>query len=382
MDDASRFHRLIDRYVSGRVDRRDFLAALGAAGVACGVVGGPMGFLARIAHAAGRIRYDGFGGTVDKAVTDFAIEPFVKRTGTQVDRGSYGGMDEFLTKVKASSPGEYNVFLCNDQFNYKRFSDLGYATELDESKIPNLKNCAPATVNLYRKLSPNARLSGVPYVYGVSVWAYNTKRVDGGSVEKAGVNALIDPKFKGKIGGDMNWANRIWYAALQAGQNPNDIHDMNAVWDRVRQSREVVLKYYTSGAEQMSLLANEEVWIADVWSGRVAVLQRQGHPLKTVVPPGARTYVGTMYVLKGSPMDAAQALLNAMLEPEAAIAVSKAMAYPTVLDPGKFKLPEEITSLAGFDPTGTFNSVTFEDPVYWTAHALDWQRQFQRIVTR
>jgi spermidine/putrescine transport system substrate-binding protein len=116
----------------------------------------------------------------------------------------------------------------------------------------------------------------------------------------------------------------------------------NAVWDRVRQSKDVVLKYYSSGAEQMSLLANEEVWLGDVWSGRVAVLQRQGHPLKTVVPPGARTYVGTMYVLKGSPMDAAHQLLNAMLEPEAAIAVSKAMAYPTVLDPTKFKLPDEI----------------------------------------
>ena len=89
-----------------------------------------------------------------------------------------------------------------------------------------------------------------------------------------------------------------------------------------------------------------------------------------------------MYVLKGSPMDAAHQLLNAMLEPEAALAVSKAMAYPTVLDPTKFKLPDEITSLAGFDPTGTFASVTFEDPVYWTSHALEWQKQFQRIVTR
>ena len=161
--------------------------------------------------------------------------------------------------------------------------------ELDESKIPSLRNCAPATVNLYRKLSPTGKLSGVPYVSGVSVWAYNTKRVDGASVERAGVNALIDPKFKGKIAGDMNWANRIWFAALQAGQNPNDIKDMNAVWDKVRQSKDVVLKYYSSGAEQMSLLANEEVWLGDVSSGRVAVLQRQGHPLKTVVPPGART---------------------------------------------------------------------------------------------
>lgn len=379
MEERTRYRKLIERYLEGGLSRRDFLAVLGVAGAMCGVVDGPMGMLA--AHAAGRIRYDGWGGTVDKAVTEFALEPFTKKTGIQVDRGSYGGMDEFLTKVKAATPGEHHVFLCLDQFNYKRFSDLGYATELDETKIPNLKNCAPATIDIFRRLT-NGKLSGVPYVYGVSVWGYNTSRVDGASVERAGVNALIDTRYKGKIGGDMNWAQRIWYAALQSNQNPNDIRDMNAVWDKVRQSKDVVLKYYSSGAEQMSLLANEEIWLGDVWAGRVAILQKQGHPLKVVVAPGARSYVGPMYVLKGAPMDAAHALLNAMLEPEAAIAVSKAMAYPTVLDPTRFKLPDEITSLAGFDPTGKFTTVTFEDPIYWAKNALEWQRQFQRIVTR
>jgi spermidine/putrescine transport system substrate-binding protein len=381
MADSTPYHRLIDRYVDGRIARRHFLAVLGAAGVACGVAGGPMTFLARYAAAAGRLRYDGWGGTVDKAITDFAIDPFVKRTGIQVDRGAYGGMDEFLTKVQASAPGEYNVFLCLDQFNYKRFSDLGYASELDESKIPNLKHCMPVAVDLFRKIS-NGKLSGVPYVYGVSVYGYNTKRVDPAYVERVGINVLIDPKFKDKITGDLNWANRIWIAAQQSGQNPNNIADMNAVWDRVRRSKSVVLKYYTSGAEQMNLLASEEAWLGDVWAGRVAVLQREGHPFKTVVPPGARTYVGPLYVIKGSPMDAAHALLNAMLEPEAAIAVAKAMAYPPVLDPTRFKLPEEVTSLPGFDPTGTLANVTFQEPTYWTSHALEWQKQFQRIVTR
>jgi extracellular solute-binding protein/TfdA family taurine catabolism dioxygenase TauD len=165
------------------------------------------------------------------------------------------------------------------------------------------------------------------------------------SARSGGVSRLA---FKGKIAGDINWASRIWIAAQQSGQDPNAIADMDKIFDRLRKSKEVVLKYYSSGAEQMSLLANEEVWIADVWAGRVAILQRQGQPLRTIVPPGARTYVGNMYVLKGSPMDAAQELVNFMLEPDAAIAVSKALAYPTVLDPTRFKLPEEITSLAGF----------------------------------
>jgi spermidine/putrescine transport system substrate-binding protein len=383
MDDTTRYRRWLERYLNGGLDRRSFLAGLGSAGLAYGLAGGPMAPLGRAARAQAQnhIRYDGFGGTVDKAVGDYALDPFTKKTGIRVDRGSYGGMDEFLTKVKASSPGEYNVFLCTDQFNYKRFTDLGYAVELDEAKIPNLKNCMPVTVDLYRKLT-NGKVSAVPYVYSVSCYAYNTEKVDSGYADQAGIDLLIDPKFKGKIAGDLNWASRIWIAAQQSGQDPNAIKDMDKIIEFLRRSKEVVLKYYSSGAEQMSLLANDEAWIADVWAGRVAILKRQGKPLKTIVPPNARTYVGNMYVLKGSPMDAAHELLNFMLEPDAAIAVSKALAYPTVLDPTRFKLPEEITSLAGFDPTGTLANVKLEDAAYWTQHALDWQKQFQRVVTR
>ncbi len=382
MDDTTRYRRLVERYMNGGMERRHFLGLLGMAGLAFGIVGGPMSFLARQARAATRIRYDGWGGTVDKALNDNAFEAFTKRTGITIDKGSYGGMDEFLTKVRASAAGEYNVFFCLDQFNYKRFGDLGYASELDEKKIPNLANCIPATVELYRGLSPGGKLSSVPYVYSVTVFAYNTKHIKADYIDKAGVGALVDPQWKGKLAGEDSFSARIWFAALQTGQNPNDIKDMNVVWEKIRQSKDLVLKYWKSGAEQMSLFANEEIWISDAWSGRVAVLERQGHPVKSVVPKGARSYVGNMYVIKGSPSDAAHELLNALLEPEASIAVSKAMAYPTVIDPTKFKIPDEISSLPGFDPTGKFAGLTLEDPNYWTKNAQDWQRQYQRVVTR
>jgi len=42
---------------------------------------------------------------------------------------------------------------------------------------------------------------------------------------------------------------------------------------------------------------------------------------------------------------------------------------------------EEITSLAGFDPTGTLAEVKLENADYWTRNALDWQKQFQRVIT-
>ena len=139
--ESNRYERLLERYMNGGMSRRQFLTVLGATAATFGVMGSPFRAL-----AAGKIRYDGFGGTVDKAVGEHALDPFSKKTGTTVERGSYGGMDEFLSKLQASAPGQYNVFLATDQYNYQRFSDLGYSTQLDEGKIPNLKNCAPATV--------------------------------------------------------------------------------------------------------------------------------------------------------------------------------------------------------------------------------------------
>ena len=62
----------------------------------------------------------------------------------------------------------------------------------------------------------------MPYVYSVSCYAYNTQQVDAAYVDKAGIDLLIDTKFKGKIGGDYNWASRIWIAAQQSGQDPNE----------------------------------------------------------------------------------------------------------------------------------------------------------------
>ncbi|MEA2780974.1 MAG: spermidine/putrescine transport system substrate-binding protein, partial [Rhodospirillaceae bacterium] len=58
------------------------------------------------------------------------------------------------------------------------------------------------------------------------------------------------------------------------------------------------------------------------------------------------------------------------------------MAYPTVLDPTRFKLPQSITSLPGFDPTGQLANIRFQDPAYWIKNEHDWIKRYQRIVSR
>lgn len=190
---------------------------------------------------------------------------------------------------------------------------------------------------------------------------------------------MVDPAYKGKIGGWGEWKTRIWYAALQTNQNPNDIKDIEAVWNMVREHRDLALKYWNSGAELMSLLAEEEIYVTEAWSGRVRALQEQGHDIGYLDPPGGLAWQECIFVIKGSPMEACEELLDFMLEPEVAIAVAEGQNYPPALDPTKVELTDKVKSLPAFDPTGTLDNLNFFDPVYWNSNEANWSKTFSRV---
>jgi spermidine/putrescine transport system substrate-binding protein len=171
----------------------------------------------------------------------------------------------------------------------------------------------------------------------------------------------------------------MWYAALHTGQSPNKISKLNDVWDALREQRGMIKKYWASGSELMSLLANDEIYATVAWSGRVANLQAQGHPIGYLAPNNTYSWMEYMYVLKGTDMAVAQKLLNFMLEPEPAIAVAEGQKYPPSLDPRKVSMPESIRKLPAFDPTGTLDGYLFADPAYWNSHQVEWTEKWDRI---
>lgn len=379
-EDTARYQRLLERYRSGDIDRRTFLGLLGAAGMAAGLGGGIMGALGRQALAAEvkQVRFDGWGGVVSEAFRKHAFDPYEKETGINVVDGTFASSDQFLTRVKASQPGEYNIFHASGVFDYARYVDLGYGAVLNEDNIPNLKYVMQALEQPFRKVT-GGTLSATPYDYGTTALAYNKKHISDAEIREKGANILNDARYKGKIGGWSDWRTRIWYAALQTGQHPNDIRDLDAVWEKLREHRELVLKYWESGAELMSLLAEEEIYVTEAWSGRVAGLQQQGHPIGYYDPPNSYAWQECLFVLKGSPMTACERLLNFMLEPDVQIAVAEGQNYPPALDPTKYDVGDKVRNLPAFDPTGTLKNLTFADPQYWNGHEADWAKQFGRI---
>lgn len=379
-DQNENLDAVYESFKDGKISRRDFVKYISIAGAAAGIVGGPFGMIQK-AFAADSITCHSWGGSTSEALRKYAFDPFTKATGVKVVDAAFTGMDAFLTQVKASYPpgGEFNIAHLSAVYDYARYTALGFGVKLDESKIPNLKNVMPKMTNTLRKITKGT-LSAVPFDLGQTGIAYNTNKIPKAKAEKLGASLLWDKSLKGKLGswgGDFR--TNMWYAALHTGQSPNNITDLNAVWDALKEQRSLIKKYWASGSELMSLLGNGDIYATVAWSGRVSALQKQGHPIGYLAPDGTYSWMEYMYVLKGTDLNIAQKLLNFMLEPEAAIAVAKGQSYPTSLDPTKVPMPDEVKKLPAYDPTGKLEGYLFADPAYWNGHQIEWAEKWDRI---
>ena len=379
IDGQRRYTRLLERYRAGTINRRTFLGLVGIAGIAAGVTTPRLAGLARTALAQEpEIRFDGWGGIVSEALRRFAFDPYEAATGATVVDRTFGAEAEVFTAARAGQQGDYHLIHSSGVPWYKRWIDAGYGVVLNENSIPNLSLVMARLIEPLRTVTPDG-LSAVPYDYGTTGLAFNTTRLSPSEAAALGPDMLLLEEFAGRISGDSDWQARVWYGALLSGQDPNAIEDIDAVWDKVRRHRDLVNKYYTSGAELMDLLATEEVFITDAWSGRVAALQQQGYPIGYLDPPGSLAWMDTMLVLKGAPLEMAEELLNFMLEPETAIAVAEGQNYPPSLDPTKVTMTDTVAGLPAFDPTGRLDGLNFADPVYWTNIEAEWKPVWQRI---
>lgn len=374
--DYRQLDHLKSRFLAGDLDRRSFLGLVGIAGLAAGVTGGPLRAMAQA--GVKEIKFHAWGGVAQEAMRKTGIAQFEKATQIKIVEGTFGLEEEILTQARAGRPGDFHVVNSAGIAWYKRWTDAGFGVVLNENNIPNLKHVMAAAIDPFRKVTPNG-LSAIPYSYGNTGIAYNKKYI---STERASAERemlMIDPKLKGKLSGHNDFQTRIWAAALQTKQDPNNIKDMDAIWAKVRESRSLVKKYWGSGAESTELLASEEVYASDIWSGRAAALMARNSDIGYVDYSKGYCWGSDLLVLKGAPVEACEQFLNFLLDPQVLIAVAEAQLYPPTLDPTKVALPDAVKALPNFDPTGTLSKFAVSDPDYWTKNEKSWKPMYSRI---
>ncbi|MGE4239212.1 ABC transporter substrate-binding protein [Ramlibacter sp.] len=370
--------RLLKQHRDGDISRRRLMQG----------VGGLLGYYATLcapsiarAQEAVTLRYDAYGGVGQKYFSDNVLTPVAAKIKATVNQGSFGSPEEFLAKVQTAKPGDYNFFECAPTLSYLRFTKLGLGAELDEAKIPRLKDVLPQAIADYKKVHPGG-LSAVPYYLSVVTIAYNTTHISKEDAEKAGANLLIRPDLKQRIAGEDNYRTRMWYAALQTGQNPNNITDLEPIWAKIRESKNLVLKYWTTAAEQMSLLAGGSVWASDAWGVRVFNLRKNGAPIGSFRPRGLYQGVGGIFALKGSPLNAYYEIADMMLRPEVQQSAAIELGFLPAVQSTRLQVTPQLAAVPGFDPTGKYDGIVNMDSEYWANNADRWSREYRRVLSR
>ncbi|TIO72441.1 MAG: twin-arginine translocation signal domain-containing protein, partial [Mesorhizobium sp.] len=167
---TKRLERLHDRYVNGDLSRRTFLSLTAAAAASAGL---SMPWMSRALAAVEQVRFDGWGGTVQEAIDKYAFQPYTAKTKIKVVQGTFGDENEIITKIKTAKPGDFQIVHSSGVNYYIKYVNAGMNSEINEANIPNMANVLQPIIEPFRKLTP--KLSAVPYDYGTTGIAYNTK---------------------------------------------------------------------------------------------------------------------------------------------------------------------------------------------------------------
>ncbi len=381
-DITKQYEGLRERFGNGDIDRRTFLSSIGLMAMAAGAVTTSSSVLSRAAQAAtDQIRFDSFGGFSGQAFRKFAFDPFTAKTGIKVAEGSYGSPDEVVAKVRAEGLGIYNFFWSSNLTTIWGVRKLGIGVEIDETKVPQISNLVAKFVSLHRDTVGGGKMTSIPWSLSGATMAYNTRKIDKAEVEAKGFKILLDPKYKEGIVGDRNYTSRVWMAALQTDQDPNNIKDLKAVWDVMRQAKGNALKYWSTSAEQIKLWTEGDAFLGDAWYVPFYNMRKNGLPLAHYRDPQS-LYVtpGGIVALKGSPMDAFYELASILFSPEVMMNWSVASGNLPLLDPTKIAFPPEVQAIPGYDKTGTMDGFLWYDPQYWGDNADMFAKETQRIM--
>ena len=286
------------------------------------------------------------------------IAAFEKATGIKVKLTNYSTNQECMNKLRAARATGFDIAQPSlTEFALHMEYDL--YREMDEAKIPNLKNLQPAFYEKSKELGGviRGKRVGLPYDWGTEAVAWNTEAFQARYGELS-YGTLWQPEFAGKVTCRPHSVFIGVGLHLDAtGQVPSDrMYDtyrneakMRKVYDRILNflvERKKAIKMFWNNAQdhQLAFLQNG-CTIGQTWDGPIMTMKKQGKPVSYMAPKeGAMTWVDSMAIVKNAEnLEQAYAFINWAYTPEAGATVAKATGYNSVVK-GADKLLDEATA--------------------------------------
>lgn len=253
------------------------------------------------------LNWNGYG--TDEA---WAVEAFTKATGHTVTHDYFNSEQEMLTKLR-TNPGAYDVVLINSAYTVQA-KEEGLIGAIDTSSIKNFANVAP-NLATDAELVPGGTVYGVPWVWGLTSFAYNTTAIDSAPTS---INVFWDESLKGKVGWRDDPLESVQMAALATGQNINNISDLDAVRSKLEELMPQIKAFWSSENDWNQFMAAGDFVVAPYWSGSASRSKNKGLPIQFVVPKeGAIGWLDGLSIPTGSKhKEAAAAFIDWMIDPD------------------------------------------------------------------
>jgi putative spermidine/putrescine transport system substrate-binding protein len=274
------------------------LAALAAAlAVPAGGVSATKGPPTSVGKGEGSLTMIAWEGYLDPTW----VKPFEKQTGCQVKPKYAGSSDEMVTLMRSGGGGQYDMVSASGDASLRLIYG-GDVAEVNTNLVPGWKQFFKSFQS-----PPNNTVGGKHYgislQWGPNTLLYNTQKV---KPAPTSVEALYDPKFKGKITVPNN-PIQIADAALYLSKTKPSlgIHDpyeltktqFDATIALLKQQRPLVKKYWGLASDEISLFKNGDVTIGASWPYTTGALQAAKVPVKEIIPKeGATGWLDTWMI--------------------------------------------------------------------------------------
>ena len=146
------------------------------------------------------------------------LEPFEQANGVKINFKDIDSTAAILAVLGQSKPGDWDVLVV-DQTDTGRLAGMKLLEPLDAKDYPF--GDIPAEIADPKLSSVDGTLYTVPEKFGYNTVAYNKAAVDANGMTD--INAIWDPKYKGKIAMYDYYVPMIEYVAIALGKKPADL---------------------------------------------------------------------------------------------------------------------------------------------------------------
>ena len=259
------------------------------------------------------------------------LEQFEAETGIKVNYDIYDSSEVVDVKLLAGNSG-YDVVVHSNQFS-SRLAPIGVYEKLDFSRIPNIRNLDPDTM---QRIGYEAVADyNVPYHWGSTGYAWNVEmvreRLPDHPMDSSDV--LFNPEVVSKLADCgvslLDGPTDVFPMALAyIGKDPNAVDDESLAAAEAQIGKVRPYIRYFSNQKMMSDLPNKEVCVAMSWSGDYAQAQARAEEagidieLRYTIPKeGSGLWVDGLYIPSDAPhKDNAYRFLDFMLRADIAAA--------------------------------------------------------------